>query len=126
LEVLRGVDAGPPEDRELRLVPDVEGEVHAGVLDGVDRGVDEGDPVGAVAVGTRVHGVGRLAGVRAEQIADQQLILHALATDRLGDAAEFRSRLHCMLAFRGSPGPRVAGCARRGSWRGSTVYGDQN
>ena len=78
LEVLGSVDAGLPEDRQLRLVPDVVSEPQPGGLQSADGGVDEADPVRAVAIGARVDRVGGLAGVRPVQVADQHLILHVM------------------------------------------------
>ena len=88
LEVLGAVDTPGPEDGDVRLVPDVVGELQSRRLQRSHRGVDEADPVGAVAVVARVPRVRRLAAVRTVDVADQYLVLRVVG--RLGEPFRLR------------------------------------
>ena len=75
----------------VRLVPDVVGDRDPGRLDRADHVVEEADPVRAVPAGARPRRVGRLAAVRAVDVAQDHLVLRVVR--RLGEALGLRDHL---------------------------------
>src|SRR5438270_1911453 len=95
LEVLGAVHSAGPEHGDVRLVVDVVGELQAGGLQRAHRGIDEADPVRAVAVVARIRRIRGLTAVVAVDVAEDHLVLRVVR--RLRESLSLRDYLVCRL-----------------------------